>query len=126
MWYEGLTKEEREIASVFHPEDWVGEYVKIIDIYKGNKSDPFSEVIQYAKLSEYLPDSSNISWHKYKGFVIYKSKYIFDIKLETVLHTQWNLDHQFEITPISKEEFIKECKSMLPEDLKELINFDKV
>ena len=126
MWYDGLTKEEREIASVFHPEDWVGEYVKIIETYKGDKNHPSSEIIQYVKLSEYLSNSSNGPWHKYKGFVIYESKYIFDIKLETLLHTQWNSDHQFEIIPISREKFIKECKSLLPEDLKEIINFDKV
>ena len=126
MWYEGLTKEEREIASVFHPEDWIGEYVKIIDIYKGNKNDPFSEIIQYAKLDEYLSNFFNSPWHKYKGFVIYKSKYLFDIRLETLLHTEWNSGHQFEIIPISREEFIKGCKSLLPENLKEIINFDKL
>lgn len=127
MFIEKLTKEERLIASEFHPEKWEGEYVKIIVSY-GPKYSFEKEKITYYKLSKYL--YSQKSWCAFTG-----CNYIFQgfginewhqPLIKFGISSNYSNEAQYEITPISREEFIEGCQSLLPDDLKEFINWDKI
>lgn len=129
MWIEGLTKKERELASIFHPEDWVGEYVKVIRTSKWYKDKEPEEHIMYAKLSKFIGAECHNGFpptYRYNGFSVnmYGSAcFNFTIMPH---YDGPNTGSQEEIIPITRDEFIQGIKSLLTEDLQELINTDKV
>jgi hypothetical protein len=126
MFIQGLSKKEREEASRFNPKDWEGDYVKINVSYSQSDKYHDHDKTCYYKLSQYI-DTEKCSWsgdcYLFKGFGIDEYN---QPRVEFRIRTYYDTYVQYEIVPISRDEFIEGCKSLLTNDLKNLINWDKI
>lgn len=131
MFIEGLSKTEREEASRFDPKAFEGEFVKIITSYnpKDKKRYGYIDSISYCKLSEYITtiNFGTSKSYQYNGIFVgfeWHSRSVISLKFS--ISSDYDTYRQCEIVPITREEFIDGCKSLLTPDLQELINWDKV
>lgn len=121
MFVEKLTKAELKEASRFNPEDWEGEYVKIVT-YFTPRCQRASE-INFYRLDKYDPAHSWSHYYRYYGIEITR---LNELRTQAVFTLECDNYAQPEIIPITREEFIKECLSLVSDNLKDLINWDKI